>query len=120
MKTVYQEGFKERITPKYDSETNKFVIKPFADAQFALAKAAFSKYEREEFFDTAYVQILSDYFMTWLKTEPHCTKEREFLYSCAMALGSVKSKMIEFEQYGANAAHIQSNAKPNEDTQDNE
>ena len=44
--------------------------------------------------------------MQWLKTEPHETKSREFLYASAMALGSVKEKMIAFETYGKNVPHM--------------
>ena len=53
-------------------------------------------------FNTAYGDILVDYFVAWLKTEPHETKSREFLYSTCMALGDVKSKLIQYETYGNN------------------
>ena len=50
---------------------------------------------------------LVDFFIEWLKTEPHETKSREFLYSSALALGSVKEKMMSFEMYGKNVPHLQ-------------
>ena len=62
--------------------------------------------ERDEFFDEVYGEVLVDLFIEWLKTEPHETKSREFLYSSAMALGSVKEKMINFEMYGKNIPHL--------------
>jgi hypothetical protein len=115
----YQEGFKNKIAPKFDRESGEFSVKPFRDAQFALAKAAFVKQERQEFFDGAYVDILSDLFVKWLQTDAHCTKEREYLYSCAMALGSIKQQLISYEMYGKNAdlfgaAVSQKDTQPNE------
>ena len=98
----YTEGFKEKIKPKYDPERGERTVEPFKDAQKALAKAAFSLKEREEFFTGAYTDILTQLFDSWLKTEPHCTKEREYLYHCAMALGAVKQTMIGYERYGSN------------------
>jgi hypothetical protein len=106
MKDVYRDGFKDKITPKFDQDSNGFSVKPFRDAQFALAKASFAKKEREEFFDGAYVEILTTLFDQWLKTEAHCTKEREYLYSCAMSLGSIKQQMVSYEMYGKNAALV--------------
>ena len=61
---------------------------------------------RTEFFDEVYGEVLIDLFIEWLKTDPHETKTREFLYSSAMALGSVKERMIRFETYGKNIPHI--------------
>jgi hypothetical protein len=102
----YKEGFKEKIKPKRNHETGEYVVEPFRDAQFALARAAFAKRDRETFFTDAYTDILSDLFVAWLKTEPHCQKEREYLYSTAMALGSVKEKLLQYETYGANAEYF--------------
>ena len=47
------------------------------------------------------------HFASKERSEPHETKSREFLYSSAMALGSVKAKMINFEMYGKNIPHLQ-------------
>lgn len=77
-------------------------IHPEELARQAHSKGAFSSQERESFFDEVYGEVLVDYFLEWLKTESHETKTREFLYSSAMALGSVKAKMIGFEMYGRN------------------
>ena len=69
-------------------------------ARRAHVKGHFAAKERDEFFDEVYGEVLIDFFVEWLKTEPHETKSREFLYSSAMALGSVKQKMTDFEMYG--------------------
>lgn len=98
----YKDGFERRVKPKMNHETGEYKIEPFRDAQTALGKAEFSTREREQFFGDAYGEILADLFVTWLKTEPHCSKEREFLYHTAMALGSVKEKLIGIERYGRN------------------
>lgn len=97
----YREGFDKKIRPHMNQE-GKVLVEPFKDAQFALQKAIFASREREEFFQGAYVDILTDLFTAWLKTEPHAQKEREYLYTCAMALGSVKKKLIDIETYGKN------------------
>jgi hypothetical protein len=102
----YREGFKEKIKPRRDPNTNEYIVEPFRDAQKALARASFVERDREEFFGDAYVDILTDLFVAWLKTEPHCQKEREYLYSTAMALGSVKEKLIQYETYGHNVKFI--------------
>ena len=92
-------------------------MNPFRDAQFALAKKEFTSKERQQFFDGVYVDILSDMFMQWLQTAPHCVKEREYLYACAMALGSVKAQMIQYETYGKNASNILAAKKETSDEQ---
>ena len=117
MKEKFREGFKSKIQPRYDHESGEFSVNPFRDAQFALAKKDFTSKERNEFFDGVYVDILSDMFMQWLKSEPHCTKEREYLYACAMALGSVKHQMIQYETYGRNASNILAAKKETSDEQ---
>ena len=81
-------------------------IHPEELARLAHVKGHFAAKERTEFFDEVYGEVLIDYFIEWLKTDPHETKSREFLYSSAMALGSVKEKMINFETYGKNIPHI--------------
>ena len=65
------------------------------------------KIHPEELARQAHVKGHFDLFLEWLKTEPHETKSREFLYNSAMALGSVKEKMMNFEMYGKNVPHLQ-------------
>ena len=84
--------------------TNK--IHPDVLAQQALENARFASHEREYFFDHAYGEILVEYFINWLKTEPHETKTREFIYNSALALGDVKSKLIGYEMLGKNMSHL--------------
>lgn len=103
----YANASKKHFKPKRDPVTGEHVVKPFDDAQGALAKAVFSKKEREEFFTEAYSEILIDLFKQWLGTEPHCSKEREYLYHTAMALGSVKEQLIKIENFGYNAEFIE-------------
>ena len=75
-------------------------------ARIAHVKGHFAAKERDEFFDEVYGEVLVDFFLEWLKTEPHETKSRAFLYASAMALGSVKQRMINFEMYGKNIPHL--------------
>jgi len=103
----YKKGFENKIKPKVDHEDGEMRVNPFRDSQFALTKATFAKQDREQFFSDAYCDILSELFISWLKTEPHCTKEREYLYHVAMAMGSVKERLVQIEQFGKNAAYIQ-------------
>ncbi len=84
-----------------------YKIHPEELARQAHVKGHFAARERDEFFDEVYGEVLIDFFLEWLKTEPHETKSREFLYSSAMALGSVKEKMMNFEMYGKNIPHLQ-------------
>lgn len=84
----------------------KHKIHPEELARRSHIKGHFAAKERDEFFDEVYGEVLVDYFIEWLKTEPHETKSREFLYSSAMALGSVKEKMMNFEMYGKNIPHL--------------
>ena len=81
-------------------------IHPEELARRAHVKGHFATKEREEFYEEVYGEVLVDFFLEWLKTEPHETKSREFLYSSAMALGSVKERMINFEMYGKNIPHL--------------
>jgi hypothetical protein len=103
----YRNGLEKKIKPKMNHETMEYKVEPFRDAQVALGQAQFVQREREQFFNEAYSEILSDLFVTWLKSEPHCNKEREYLYSVAMALGSVKEKLVGIETYGNNVKYIQ-------------
>lgn len=111
----YKEGFQKRTKPKMNHETGEYKVEPFRDAQSALGKSQFANKEREDFFGEAYSEILSDLFVTWLKTEPHCSKEREYLYHTAMALGSVKEKLIGIEMYGNNMKYINKSQEGEED-----
>jgi hypothetical protein len=77
-------------------------VHPDVLAKEALIKSEFSSRERENFFNDAYGEVLVDLFVEWLKTDPHETKSREFLYNTALALGSVKEKLISIETYGKN------------------
>ena len=76
-------------------------------AQEAIVRGSFADQMKEQFFDNAFGEVLADLFMAWLKTEAHCVKEREFLYATAMALGSVKGKLIDFSNLGRNTQYLQ-------------
>ena len=75
-------------------------------AKEALVRAEFSSREREQFFEDAYGELLVEYFINWLKTDPHEQKTREFIYNSALALGDVKQKLIGYETYGRNIPHM--------------
>jgi len=96
----YKDAAEKRLTGK---------VHPDRAAQLALANATFSKQHREEFFTDAYGDILVDLFIQWLNTEPHESKSRDHLYHCAMALGSIKEKMLQIETYGSNLGTIKEN-----------
>lgn len=102
----YRKAFNEKVKPKMNHTTGEYKVEPFKDAQSALKHATFVKQEREQFFSDAYGEILSDFFVAWLKSEPHATKEREFLYASAMALGEVKNRLVHIETYGNNMKYI--------------
>ena len=76
-------------------------------AKEALNKAEFSSRQREEFFEDAYGELLVQYFINWLKTDPHELKTREFIYNSALALGDVKQKLIGYETYGRNVPYME-------------
>lgn len=101
----YRDGGKRKFKPKMN-ESGEYKVNPFVDSQGALTRAVFSKKERDLFFTEAYADILVDLFCTWLKTEPHCHKEREYLYHVAMGLGSVKERLVRIETYGFNQDQI--------------
>ena len=111
----YRKRFEDKIKPKVDHVDGESKVNPFRDAQFALTKAAFAKQDREQFFSDAYGDILTDLFTQWLLTEPHCTKEREYLYHVAMAMGSVKERLVQIETFGKNAAYINKSKEENND-----
>lgn len=81
------------------------------NAQDAIVRGSFSDQMKEQFFDAAFGEVLADIFMAWLKTESHCVKEREFLYATAMALGSVKGKLVDFSNLGKNTTYLQAQQK---------
>ena len=91
--------------------TNK--VHPDQLAKEALVNAEFSSREREVFFDKVYGDLLVEYFINWLKTEPHENKTREFIYNSALALGDVKARLINFETYGKNIPIIEDNDEGN-------
>lgn len=80
---------------------------PISEGQEALVKAKFASQEKELFFNDAYADILSDLFMAWLNTKHHEKETREYLYATAMALGSVKEKLISIETFGKNVPYIE-------------
>ena len=82
---------------------------PDLAAKEALVRAEFASRQRDEFFDEAYGELLVEYFINWLKTDPHETKTREFIYNSALALGDVKSRLIQYETYGKNIPHLEDN-----------
>ena len=84
-------------------------IHPDLKAKEALVRAEFSSREREEFFDEAYGELLVEYFLEWLSTDPHENKSREFIYNSALALGDVKQRLINYETYGKNVVLMEGN-----------
>jgi len=48
-----------------------------------------------------------DYYIQFLKTEPHEHKSREFIYSCVLALGDVKNKLTQYETFGKNVPYLE-------------
>ena len=96
---------------KYRSSAEKKLKGQHPDlaAKEALMRAEFSSRQREEFFDNVYGELLTEYFINWLKTDPHEVKTREFIYNSALALGDVKSRMVNYETYGRNVPHMEDN-----------
>lgn len=82
-------------------------------AKEALVRAEFSSRERENFFDGVYGELLVEYFINWLKTDPHEIKTREFIYNSALALGDVKQRMVNYEMYGKNVPHLDATEEDN-------
>ena len=80
---------------------------PINEGQEALVRAEFASREREMFFNGAYSDILADVFIKWLNTNHHEKETREYLYATAMALGSVKEKLIQIDTFGKNIPYIQ-------------
>jgi len=93
----YQEAAEKRLKGK---------VHPDVQAKEALVNATFARQEREQFFTGAYGELMVDYFIQFLQTEPHEHKSREFIYSCVLALGDVKGKLTAYEMLGKNVAHM--------------
>ena len=93
----YRKGAEKRLKGQH----------PDMVAKEALVIAEFASREREMFFDNVYGELLVDYFIQWLKTDPHELKSREFIYNSALALGDVKARMIQYETYGRNVPHME-------------
>ena len=75
-------------------------------AKEALVHAEFANRERENFFNGAYGELMLDYFLQFCGTDPHESKKREFIYSCVLALGDVKGKLVSYDMAGKNAQFI--------------
>ena len=105
----YKQGAKRKFKPKMDQASGEYKVNPFVSSAEALSSAMFAKKERDEFFTEAYSDILVDLFTQWLQTEPHCTKEREYLFHVAMGLGSAKERLLQIETFGFNQELIDHN-----------
>ena len=81
-------------------------------------KGEFSTNERNNFYDEAYGEILFDLFIQWVQSPVDEADTREHLYRQALALGSVKEKMINYEMFGKNLAFLDTEPE-NEDEEDN-
>ena len=118
----YREGMHKRVRPdkSYPLEGKKML--PINEGQVALARATFANIEKETFFNGAYADILADLFTQWLRTQHHEKETREFLYATAMALGSVKEKLIQIETFGKNVPEMEKYTPTikSEDTQQGE
>ena len=88
-------------------------VHPDVLAKEALVNAEFASRERNVFFDDAYGELLVTYFMHWLKTDPHETKTREFIYNSALALGDVRKNLVEYEMLGKNVKFMEDNNESN-------
>ena len=105
------------LDKKFKPENKKL---PINEGQVALVRSEFANQQREGFFNEAYSDILSDIFVKWLGTAHHEKETREYLYATAMALGSVKEKLIQIETFGKNIPYIEKHT-PNllkKDTED--
>lgn len=103
---------------KYKTAAEKKLkgVHPDIIAKDALVKAEFASREREHFFTGAYGELMVDYYLQFLRTEPHEHKAREFIYSCVLALGDVKNKLTQYETYGKNVPFL---GQQNEEDEDN-
>ena len=108
----YKDKAKERLGNEKNMGQHK--IHPQALAAQQLAEGKMSSQVLENFFTTAYGEILVDYFMAWLQTDHHEVKTREFLYSSAMALGDVKSRLMRMETLSNNLVIMKEMEEDNE------
>ena len=81
-------------------------------------KGEFASKERGVFFDEAYGEILFDMFVQWVQSPVDDVSGREHLYRQALAIGSVKEKMINYETFGRNAMFLDTDEEE-EDEEDN-
>jgi len=107
--------YRQGLAKKFQPDNKKL---PINEGQEALRRSQFASIEKERFFNDAYGDILSDIFVQWLKTGHHEKETREYLYATAMALGSVKSKLINIEQFGKNIPFMDKHNPPKQDTQE--
>ena len=84
-------------------------IHPDLLAKEALVKAQFSSQVKEEFFNEAFGELMVDYYVKFMETDPHEHKSREFIYSCVLALGDVKNRLTQYETYGKNVPIMEDN-----------
>jgi hypothetical protein len=70
-------------------------------------KGRMSTENRTQFFNEAYGEILFDLFLRWCQTELHEKELREALYQNTLALGSIKVKLQEYENYANNIEYIE-------------
>ena len=84
-------------------------IHPDLLAKEALVKAEFADRMKEEFFNEAFGELMVDYYIKFMETEPHEHKSREFIYSCVLALGDVKNRLAQYETYGKNVPIMEDN-----------
>jgi hypothetical protein len=78
-----------------------------------IALGEFSRKEQTEFFNEAYGDILFEYFKAWLQTEYDDKGQRDYLYNCAMALGSVRGKLAQMSTLAGNIAYVNSQKEDN-------
>lgn len=90
-------------------------VHPDLIAKEALINAQFASREREQFFNGAYGDLMVDYYLQFLQTDPHEHKAREFIYSCVLSLGDVKQRLANYEMYGSNVSHMGQQDNPEED-----
>ena len=96
---------------KYSKPAEKRLkgIHPDLLAKEALVRAEFTDRVKEEFFNEAFGELMFDYYIKFMETEPHEHKSREFIYSCVLALGDVKSRLTQYETYGKNVPIMEDN-----------
>lgn len=110
----YTKSFRKKLSPSKPYQQKDLR----GEGQEALLKGQFAGMERETFFNQAYADILADLFTQWLQTSSDDTATREYLYTTAMALGSVKQKLINLETYGNNIPMLQNSPLPSQEDDD--